>query len=211
MIYTPEEEARLERRSQYLVRRLVWFWPIVTNVDDVERVTLFGYWVCVSLGLINLVEFAVMLLKRASPGDVAWGACFASVSFGFYFLGGNAVRVRSFPAAVLLAVVTCSLTLFGYVLHGHLDRQTPIESVLFLIMLRGIYLASRYRPKEGEGPPIGLVAFFGHGLVDRLPQRIWPKFQILFWVFGAMMLIFWLTTSLIVSGKLDPVIQHLQR
>ena len=190
-----EEQERLQRRSQYLVRRLLWFWPIVTNVDDVERVTLYGYWLAIAMAVLNGVQIAMLLLRGSSREDLLWGVALTVVSCLFYFIGANAVRLRSFGAATLLTVETGALMLYGRVLHGSFDLQTPLEFVLFLIMLRGIFLAARFVALKEDAMPLRLTAGMGRAPIDQWPRRIWPRMQPLFYLCGALLMLFQVITG----------------
>lgn len=187
---TPEQEAEAERRQHFVLKQLVFFWPMVSNGDDADRVEHLNYWLCVSYAWWNLLSglLSIFLLHvtPASPIPIL-----LVILIGlFYFLGGNAVRQNSVVAAWGLAGYTAIPVVEAFLRH-----QFNGDLFLFflgsLVVLRGTFLTARWRKTEAAATvPLRLAELlpfqFSTGLSrtfsDRLPPLLWPRLQWLFWL-----------------------------
>ena len=57
-----------QRQARSMERRLFFLWPVVELPEDVARVTLLGYWVCLVLALGNLVFGIIQIRVDRSIG-----------------------------------------------------------------------------------------------------------------------------------------------
>ncbi len=176
------------RRRTFLIHNLLWFWPIANNGDDVQRLTLIGYWVYTYLALQNLYVGLAGYMDARLPAQ-RWTA--ALISGGvvlFYFLGANGLRLRSVTAALMMTVVEIVDLVAERVREGHFPVGTSLITILLLIVLRGIYLAARWERTHGPSEPLAYNAWFGPSVTDRWPRALWLRFRILFWILGSLML-----------------------
>jgi hypothetical protein len=188
-----------QRQARSLERRLFFLWPVVELPEDVERVTLLGYWVCLTLGAGNLA-FGVLKLRaeRATGESLAWyGYLVLAAVPLFFFLGANALRRANWPAAVMLFAFLVTDTLSQRIVQGAFSVLDVLECVLFVVIARGIWLAS-HRTMPAIEP---LTDYAKDGLRDllvyRKPSTVWPRFQILFWVIGVGEIALFLTPILL--------------
>ena len=203
MTHSSELERFYQRRSRYYLHKLFWVWPTVTSVDDVERVTALGFWVCVAFGVSNVVTLPSHLANAEGFGEKAFTLIGTPAFFLSYYLGANALRQRSVAAATMLTMTAFIIAAGDRKMHGFYDLQFTSQALLLLNVLRGIYLAARYCPAPDEGPPLNKtfmqifpfswgrvpwVITIWQSLVDRLPQRIWPRFRVAFWILSSLQL-----------------------
>ena len=196
MSHTPELEAFYQRRTRYLLRRFFWFWPTVTSVDDVERVTLLGFWVCVALGVLNILTFPFNYARAEGMLEKVFAIADTPLIAAMYYLGANALRRCNLLAATMLTALSFSMAIGFRKLHGYYDYQFTAQACLFSNILRGIYLAAMYKPAPDEGPPLNLISTFGHAIVDRVPSQIWPRFRVAFWILACIQMVISLSTVL---------------
>ena len=96
-------EAESVRRSRFILRSLLYFWPIVDYPDDIDRITRLAFSICLMDLLINTVTLLPDLLR---PDWRAW--TILAVLAVSCFLGANAVRQNSVPAAAMLTAIDAS-------------------------------------------------------------------------------------------------------
>ena len=109
MANSPELEAFYQRRTRYLLRRFFWFWPTVTSIDDVERVTLLGFWVCVALAVLNIITFPFDYARADGTFEKVFAVTDTPLVAAMYYLGANALRRCNFLAATTLTVLSLSM------------------------------------------------------------------------------------------------------
>ena len=199
----PADLTIQQRQARSMERRLFFLWPVVELPEDVERVTLLGYWVCVALGVGNLV-FGVLKLRadRAAGESLAWYGYLVLAAIPlFFFLGANALRRAKWPAAVMLLVFLVTDTLSQRIVRGTFSVLDVLECVLFVVIARGIWLSSHRTMPEIEP----LTDYAKDGLRDllvyRLPPLVWPRFQILFWTIGALEIALFLAPLVLTLGR----------
>ncbi len=183
-------QAERVRRSRFILRSLYYFWPIVDSSDDIDRVTRLAYSICMWDLLINTITIVPDLLR---PDWRAWVilALFSILSF----LGANAVRQKSVAAAAILCVVAASHIAVAYALSRSLPYLACGVFVAYLIAWRGVALAARFRTSPSDPPPLyesdilplSYRTSLGRFMTDRLPPRIWPTWQWLFWVTAVLL------------------------
>lgn len=61
-LLSPEQEAIAERRSRFIGRQLLAFWPMVDGIDDIDRVSVLGYYVCITYAAWQLLSTSRHLL-----------------------------------------------------------------------------------------------------------------------------------------------------
>ncbi len=180
-----DDYALMMRRRTYFLHNLFWFWPTVKSDDDVQRVTVLGYWVCMSLAVLNLYK-GINEYLLANAVAKHWNVALVLAEFLiFYVLGANGLRCRSVSAAVMVVTFQVVDLAEEHIQLGRFPLDTTSELILLLIVLRGIYLASRWEATHERTEPLLNKAFFGHALVDRWPQVIWPRLRVLFWLAAA--------------------------
>jgi hypothetical protein len=161
---TPRSESRLKSL----------FWPSIQNGTDVDYLGAQGYWVC---AVTAVLSFAITM--------IAGSAVLAVVVLLFYYFGGVGVRERSRYAATVI------LTLFVA------DTLTTGPSVLRILIgalllsnLRATWIASRWKPGTEESAlPPRLNETLGDKFADRLPQWLWPKMRIPYYIFSGCVLL----------------------
>jgi hypothetical protein len=212
LVLSPEEEMIAERRARFITRQLLAFWPMVDDIDDVDRVSLLGYRVCITYAVWQLVVSA-QVIWLSSDQDSRFAAYLVTpVMLIFYFLGANAVRRSSVPAAGFLALTAFVVPLVTYTERKSFNALEIVVFVVFLIVLRGTWLTSKWlsthTADDVEAGPLrisNLLPFqirtgVGRLMVDVWPAVVWPRFQIIFWIAGVLML---------GASLLGPVMDHL--
>ena len=194
-----EQEAIAERRARFITRQLLAFWPMVDNIDDVDRVSLLGYRVCIVYAVWQLVVSAQVIWLSSDQDNRFAAFVVTPVMLIFYFLGANAVRRNSVPAAVFLALAAFVVSLVTYVERRSFNALEMGVVVVFLIVLRGTWLTSKWLSTHTvddveAGPlrignllPFQIRTGVGRVMVDVWPAKVWPRFQIIFWIAGILM------------------------
>ena len=187
------KEEMTQRRSRSVLRGLFFFWPVVENMDDVERVGLFNYQACLATGFANLVEGSKLILFAPDGFHRSVSIVMLAATLCFFFLGAGAVRRQNVPASMLLAIFAILESVAGYFLDGHISWLSALFTVIFLIVLRGTILAARWRPVAGnkEAPlnlrwPLQGSRLLGRAVTDSWPHVLWPRLSIFFWISGAV-------------------------
>jgi hypothetical protein len=176
------------QRSDGWLKSLLW--PTVDNAWDVDYLGQQGMWVCTVVAVLGLGASFL----TANPIMIA----IAILSALFFILGGMGIREANWPAAAMLfAVELCNALL----------RPTVFSIAFALILLsnlRATFLASEWRPAaEGEDRPTRFNESFADKYVDQLPQILWPKLQIPFFILSvAMLLISLLGVAYTLAGAL---------
>lgn len=177
-------EAERIRRSRFIIRSLYFFWPIVDSPDDIDRVTRIAYSICMWDLVVNTVTVLPDLFQ---PDWRAWAtlAMFCVLSF----LGANAVRQKSAAAAAMLCLVAATHIPVAYLLSHKFPYLACGVFLAYLIAWRGVALAARFRTSPTDPPPLyesdilplSYRTSFGRYMTDRLPPKVWPAWQWLFW------------------------------
>jgi hypothetical protein len=162
---TPRTESRLKSL----------LWPSVETATDVDYLGTQGYWICTVVAVITLVLSVLV-------GRAGWGV----LIFLLYYLGGVGVRERSRYAAI---------TVFVFYLLEILTSGPSVPRIIFAALLfanlRATWIAAGWRPESEEAilPP-RLSETWGDKLSDQLPQWLWPKVRILYYVLSAIVFFF---------------------
>lgn len=205
---TQAEEAEAVRRQQFVLKQLIFFWPIVTNDDDVDRVELFNYQLCSLYAGWSLFSglLALFLFREAPIAPIPIFLVLAPPLF--YFLGANASRQDSVPAAWAMAAYTSLPAVSDC--FGHKFR---LDRCLFflgsLVVLRGTFLTARWRRtrdvrldtlrlgvvlaqaspfrQAGVLPPVVKTTSWFRLTHDTWPPILWRRLQWLFWLVATLL------------------------
>ena len=159
-------------RTESRIKSLLW--PTIQTGSDVDYLGAQGYWVCAAAAVLAFV-FSV----------VSGHAMVATVVLVFYYLGGVGVRERSRYAAavVLIFFVADALTSGPSVLRVFIGA-------LLLSNFRATWIASGWKPGAEEAVlPPRLGETWGDKFSDKLPEWLWPKVRIPYYVFSACLLV----------------------
>ena len=150
------------------------FWPSIQTATDVDYLGTQGYWVCTIVALLSLGLFIAM-------GQPIVGI----VIFLLYYGGAVGVRERSPYAAGIVFFIYSFGTIFG-----PFSVLRIIITALLLSNLRATWIASRWKPDSGEAvlPPRLNETFFDK-VADQLPQWLWPRMRILYYVFVFVLIV----------------------
>src|SRR4051794_7142212 len=149
------------------------FWPSIQTATDVDYLGTQGYWVCTIVALVSLGFFIL-------SGHPIIGAAV----FVLYYGGGIGVRERSPYAAGIVFVMYLADTIFG-----SFSVLRIILTALLLSNLRATWIASRWKVDSEEAvlPPRLNETFFDK-VADQMPQWLWPKVWILYYIFVALLI-----------------------
>jgi hypothetical protein len=159
-------------RSESRIKSL--FWPSIHSAADVDYLGTQGYWLCAFIAVVSLV--ALCFAGQALVGVLA---------FLMYYLGAVGVRERSpFAAALVLAMSIADI------LAGGPSVLRVIVVALLISNLRAAWIAGNWKPdsEEASAPP-RLNETWGDKLADQLPQWLWPKIRIPYFIFAFILLV----------------------
>jgi hypothetical protein len=157
---TPRTENRLKSL----------FWPSIQTGTDVDYLGTQGYWVCTVVAVLSFVF-------NVATGHAIMGVLILL----FYYLGGVGVRERSrYAAAVVLIMYVADAVVSG---PGILK---VIITALLLSNLRATWIAAGWKPDAEEAilPP-RLGETLSDKFADRLPEWLWPKVRIPYYIYSA--------------------------
>jgi hypothetical protein len=150
------------------------FWPSIQNGTDVDYLGTQGYWVCSIVAVISFVGLWI-------NGEPITGA----VMLLFFYLGGVGVRERSRYAALAVLVM--------YALDSLVTRPGVVRiliGALLLSNLRATWIASNWQAdSEAAILPPRMAETLADKFADRLPQWLWPKLRILYYIFAGVLLV----------------------
>jgi hypothetical protein len=160
---TPRTESRLKSL----------FWPSIQTGNDVDYLGMQGYWVC-----------AIVAVSVWITSGIAGHAITGFFFFLFFYLGGVGVREHSRYAAALVFVMYA----FDTVTSPGIVKV--FLAALLLSNLRATWIASRWKPDSNEAAmPIRMTETWGDRFADRLPQWLWPKVRIVYYVLSLCLLL----------------------
>ena len=163
---TPRTEARWR----------ALFWPTIRNDGDFDYITAHGLWIC-------FVVAAMTVLFSALAGSVGLGI----FEGAFYFLAGLGVRQRSRVAAI---AAFSAYLLGALVLQRYSGNGFGILRIIFFALLfaniRGNWLSAQWAQDQLAIPPLRMNQTLGDKLSDQLPMVVWPKIQVVFYLFAAI-------------------------
>lgn len=161
---TPRSENRLKSL----------FWPSIQTATDVDYLGAQGYWVCT---VVAVLSFGVLVFMGQAVGGIA--------TLLFYYIGGVGVRERSrYAAAVVLLMylIDTFFTGIGFV--------RIFIAALLLSNMRATWIASQWKPDSEEAAlPPRLGETMSDKFADRLPQWLWPKLRIPYYVLSIIFMI----------------------
>jgi hypothetical protein len=159
-------------RSESRLKSL--FWPSIQNCTDVDLLGSQGYWVCAVFAGLSFV----LTIIAGSP-------VLAVIVLMFYYIGGVGVRERSRYAATVVLVLFIADTL-----TTGLTLLRILMGVLLLANLRATWIAARWKAGTEEAVlPPGMDETLGDKFADRLPQWLWPKVRIPYYIFSSCVLL----------------------
>lgn len=150
------------------------FWPSIQTGSDVDYLGAQGYWVCTVVAVLSFI-FGVL------TSNVILGLFILL----FYYLGGVGVRERSrYAASVILILFVADLFVSG------LGVVRALIGALLLSNFRATWIASHWKAgaEEASLPP-RLGETWSDKFVDKLPQWLWPKIRIPYYIFSACLLL----------------------
>lgn len=173
---TPRTESRLKSL----------FWPSIQTASDLDYLGTQGFWMCAVVAVLS----CILLLIVGNP-------LLGLVIFLFYYLGGIGVRERSrYAAAVVFGMYFVDTLLsFRYLSPAGMVVRVLL-SALLLSNVRATWIASSWVKGSEEAvlPPRLNETIFDK-LADTLPQWLWPRARILYYIFSAGFLI-WIGTGI---------------
>jgi hypothetical protein len=171
------------------------FWPTVENAWDVNYLGQQGFWICLLVGVLQLIGIAII----GSPLFVMLGV----ISFLIFFLGGIGVREGSWPAAAIV------FTIFVAGIVDTMSRGMPpgviaiAAAAVLLSNVRAAFIASEWHPAAPEEDrPTRFNDTFGDKLVDQLPAKAWPILKVPFFIVASLYLL------LIFAGFAIHIVRH---
>jgi hypothetical protein len=173
---TPRTESRLKSL----------FWPSIETGNDVDYLGSQGLWVCTVVAVVSL-----------SYGVVSDHPITGVAFLLFYYLGGIGVRERNrYAATIVLVTYLADTLLAGF------NVVRVILLALLLSNLRATWIASGWNAwSENATLPPRLDATWGDKLADQLPKWLWPRIQILYYIFSVGFLLLLIRGLLIASVR----------
>jgi hypothetical protein len=157
-------------RSDNFAKRLLW--PSIQNSTDVDTPGVQGYWVC---SVVALVSLATALVSNYVVIGI--------ISALLFYIGGLGVREHNRYAAI--SVFAMYMLGFG----AHPGIIAIIVAAILLSNVRATWIASRWQAKSDESTlPPRLNQTLGDKFADGLPQWLWPKLRIAYYICSACLL-----------------------
>lgn len=156
------------RQSDNVLKRL--FWPSIQSASDVDSIGSQGYWVCTAVGVLSFVVFLV-------ADHVTLGTLFLL----FYYLGGAGVREYSrYAGAAVFVLYAVNTALSPGIL-------SILICGLLLSNLRATWIAAQWKPGSADAEmPMRFGDTWGEKFADKLPQWLWPKVRIPFYLLSGL-------------------------
>jgi hypothetical protein len=156
---TPPQENRLKNI----------FWPTIHTGTDVDALGTQGFWICTAVGVLSLVATTI-------AGQPIIGIFFLL----FYYMGAVGVRQHNLYAAIVVFIMYLANTLAS---PGVLSA---FLTIILLSNMRATFIASFWEPETVEAEmPIRLSETWGDKFSDKWPAWLWPKIQIVFYIYSA--------------------------
>jgi len=153
-------------QAENLLKRL--FWPSIRSGSDVDTLGSQGYWICA-------IVAAFACLSAALAGQPIIGICLLL----YYYLGGVGVRQHSCFAAVAVFVMFVANTVSSPGILAFFG------CVLLLSVLRATFIASFWEPQTTEVEmPMRFSETWGDKFADKLPEWLWPKVRIAYYIYS---------------------------
>ena len=158
------------------------FWPTVENAWDVNYLCQQGFWICVVVGLFQLVGSAL--------SGVPLALIFGVVGLAIFFMGGMGVREASWPAAALVFAIFVANLVETMSRGGLPSIFSIIAAAILLSNVRAAFLASEWKPPaEGEDRPMRFSESLTDKIVDQWPPRLWPIMKVPFFILAGLLLL----------------------
>ncbi len=150
------------------------FWPSIQTGSDVDYLGAQGYWVCTVVAILSFV------------GSLASGRAITGVlALTLFYFGGVGVRERSRYAAAVVLVLFIDRLVAAPGIVG------TLLGALLLSNFRATWIASRWEPQSEDAIlPARLGETWSDNFADRLPQWLWPKVRVPYYILSAGMLVF---------------------
>lgn len=169
---TPQSDSRLKNI----------FWPTIHSATDVDTLGSQGFWICTIVGVVGFV----MSLIGGNP----------IVGFFlliYFYLGGVGVRQHNLYSAIVVFIMYLANALAS---PGILN---VILTAVLLSTLRATFIASFWEADTAEAEmPIRLNETWGDKFSDQWPKWLWPKIQIVYYIYSALFLLLVLAGSTVV-------------
>lgn len=160
---TPQSDSRLKNI----------FWPTIHTGSDVDTLGSQGFWICT---IVGVVAFVVSLVS----GNPIVGF-FLLI---FFYLGGVGVRQHDLYSAIVVFIMYLTNTLAS---PGILN---VILTAVLLSTLRATFIASFWEPETVDAEmPIRLNETWGDKFSDQWPKWLWPKIQIVYYIYSALFIL----------------------
>jgi hypothetical protein len=160
---TPPQENRLKNL----------FWPTIRTGTDVDALGTQGFWICVVVGVFSLVVSTI-------AGQPIVGIFLLL----YFYMGGVGVREHNLYAAIVVFIMYLANTLAA---PGVLS---VFLTIVLLSNMRATFIASFWEPEKVEAEmPIRLNETWGDKFADKWPAWLWPKIQILYYIYSAAFLL----------------------
>ena len=185
-----DDYALRMRQRTYFIHNLLFLWPIVNSDDDVQRVRLLDFRICMALALFNTYKgFDAYLMANTAVERRDAVQVLVQIVL-FYVLGASGLRCGSVAAAVMLVVLQVIYLIEERIQFGHYPLDTILILALMLNVLRGIYLSYRWKPTNEPAAPLLTGPLFSLSLIGRWPRVVWPRLRWVFWLDAG-----WLTAT----------------
>jgi hypothetical protein len=170
---TPQSESRLKNI----------FWPTIRSATDVDTLGTQGFWICVIVAVLALGEMTIL------------GQPMLGLLMGIYFyLGGVGVREHNVYSAIVVFIMFLANTVAS---PGILN---VILTAVLLSTLRATFIASFWEPGAADTEmPIRLSETWGDKFADQWPKWLWPKFQIVYYIYSACFLFIMLLGTVVIA------------
>jgi hypothetical protein len=156
---TPPQENRLKNL----------FWPTIRTGTDVDALGTQGFWICAAVAALSLVG-----------NTIAGQPLVGFLLLVFFYMGGVGVREHNLYAAIVVFIMYLANTLAS---PGVLS---VFITIVLLSNLRATFIASFWEPETAEAEmPIRLNETWGDKFADKWPVWLWPKIQIIFYIYSA--------------------------
>jgi hypothetical protein len=182
---TPPQENRLKNL----------FWPTIRTGTDVDALGTQGFWICVVVAALSLVTATI-------AGQPIVGIFLLL----YFYMGGVGVREHNLYAAIVVFIMYFANTLVSPGIWG------VFITIVLLSNMRATFIASFWEPETVEAEmPIRLNETWGDKFADKWPTWLWPKIQIVFYIYSAgFLLLMLLGFTVIALRRLGIPLPHIR-
>jgi hypothetical protein len=149
------------------------FWPTIRTGTDVDALGTQGFWICAAVGFLSLVSATI-------TGQPIVGI----FTMLYFYMGGVGVREHNLYAAIVVFIMQLANTLLA---PGVLN---VFLTIVLLSNMRATFIASFWEPEKVEAEmPIRFNETWGDKFADKWPAWLWPKIQIVYYIYSATFLL----------------------